>query len=235
MISHAFIFARGGSKGLPKKNIKLLAGKPLICYSIEIALQVLMIDKVFVSTDSDEIASIAKQAGAIIINRPKELASDCSPERLSWRHAVQWVNERYGHFDHFISLPATSPLRNIIDVQSAMDHFNKSVADTCIAVTPASRSPYFNMVTRDEKSEVNLVNKVDTMLSRRQDAPPVYDITTLVYVTTPAVIERDSALFDGKVCCIEVPKERAVDIDDIYDFYLAEAIINNRDKEDVKQ
>jgi len=234
MSCHAFIFARGGSKGLPKKNIKLLAGKPLICYSIEVAQQASQIDKVFVSTDDSEIAAIAEQAGAIIIDRPSELASDHAPERLAWQHAVQWAIERYGEFNYFVSLPATSPLRDLSDIESAINHFHNSAADTCIAISPSSRSPFFNMVKRDATSAVELLNKATRSVSRRQDAPAVYDITTVVYVSKPEVIARDIGLFDGVVVSIEVPKERAVDIDDIYDFYLAEAIIKNKGKQDVK-
>lgn len=235
MSTYAFIFARGGSKGLANKNIKRLAGKPLICYSIEIALQVDSIDKVFVSTDDNEIAHIANEAGAVVIERPKELALDDSPERLAWRHAVTWVNKHYGQFEYFISLPATSPLRKVEDVNAAIERFQETTSDICIAVTPASRSPFFNMVKINEKHEVELVNQPKSAVFRRQDAPIVYDITTLVYVTKPIFINKYSGLFDGMVTSIEVPKERAVDIDDIYDFYLAEAIINNQGKEDVKQ
>lgn len=230
MNTYAFIFARGGSKGLPHKNTRLLAGKPLIGYSIDVAQQVKGIDKVFVSTDDTDISRIAKEAGAIVINRPKELALDDSPEWLSWKHAVQWVKQQYGHFDYFVSLPATSPLRKVEDVEKAIYRFRNTISDICIAITPASRSPFFNMVKINEKAEVELVNQLDSAVFRRQDAPTVYDITTLVYITKPAFISHNNGLFDGKVTSIEVPKERAVDIDDIYDFYLAEAIIHNQGK-----
>ena len=95
MKNFAFIFARGGSKGLPGKNIKQLAGKPLIHYSIETAKECPSIDEVFVSTDDTAIADIARQAGAIIIERPADLASDTSPEWLSWRHGIEWVESNY--------------------------------------------------------------------------------------------------------------------------------------------
>lgn len=93
MIAHAFIFARGGSKGLPRKNILSLGDKPLICHSIYTAQHVKHFEKVFVSTDDREIKEIALAAGAIVIDRPVELASDHSPEWLSWRHAIDWVTE----------------------------------------------------------------------------------------------------------------------------------------------
>jgi N-acylneuraminate cytidylyltransferase len=221
----AFIFARGGSKGLPRKNIKLLVGKPLLQYSIDTALAVPSIEHVFVSTDDTEIADVARASGAIVIERPAELASDTSPEWLSWRHAIEWVQARYGEFDGFISLPATSPLRSIDDVEGAINKLFTSKADICISVTPASRSPFFNMVKQTETGMVELVNKPQGEVARRQDAPAVFDITTVVYATTPHFVLNQYGIFSGKVTSIEVPKERAVDIDDIYDFKLVEAII----------
>ncbi|HAS6321174.1 cytidylyltransferase domain-containing protein [Vibrio vulnificus] len=221
----AFIFARGGSKGLPRKNIKLLAGKPLLQYSIDTALAAPSIEHVFVSTDDSEIADVALASGAIVIERPAELASDTSPEWLSWRHAIEWVQAHYGEFDGFISLPATSPLRSIDDVEGAINKLFTTEADICISVTPASRSPFFNMVKQTETGMVELVNKPQGEVARRQDAPAVFDITTVVYATTPHFVLNHYGIFSGKVTSIEVPKERAVDIDDIYDFKLAQAIL----------
>lgn len=225
MRNFAFIFARGGSKGLPGKNIKPLAGKPLLQYSIDVALLSDLIEQVFVSTDDPNIAQFVVNGGAILIERPAELATDQSPEWLSWRHAVEWATEHYGSFDGFVSLPATSPLRSQEDVEAAIVKRQSENADICIAVTPASRSPYFNMVKYNEVGFVELVNQPEGEVSRRQDAPKVFDITTVVYATTPQFVLENYGLFSGKVASIEVPKARAVDIDDIYDFRLAEAII----------
>jgi N-acylneuraminate cytidylyltransferase len=226
MKNFAFVFARGGSKGLPGKNIRPLAGKPLIEYSIDIAKQCPSIDEVFVSTDDAGIAEIARKAGAIIIERPASLASDTSPEWLSWRHAIEWVEEHYGEFQNFVSLPATSPLRSVDDVEGAIVKLENTIADICISVTPASRSPYFNMVQVLDDETCELVIKPEGAVTRRQDAPDVFDITTVVYVATPIFIQNNNSLFSGKVTNVVVPKERAVDIDDIYDFLLAEAIVS---------
>lgn len=221
----AFIFARGGSKGLPGKNIKPLNGKPLLQYSIETAKKVKQINDIFVSTDCAAIAAVALQNGAKVINRPAELATDTSPEWLSWRHAIQYVSEHFGAFERFISLPATSPLRNELDVQAALDKLDSTSAEICISVTPASRSPYFNMVKQIENGFIEIVNKPKGEVVRRQDAPAVFDVTTVVYVTSPKFILNNFGVFSGKVTCIEVPKERAVDIDDIYDFQYAECLL----------
>jgi len=225
MKTHAFVFARGGSKGLASKNIKELAGKPLLQYSIETARASKLIDKVFVSTDDNKIAKVAVDCGAIVIDRPAELAGDDTPEWLAWRHAIDWVYNRYGSFDCFVSLPATSPLRSVEDVDLAITKKKDANADVCIAVTPASRSPYFNMVEMSEEGCIELVITTHGNVMRRQDAPLVYDITTVVYVSTPKFINKNYGLFSGKIVSIVVPKSRAVDIDDIYDFKLAEIIM----------
>jgi len=225
MKNYAFIFARGGSKGLPGKNIKLLAGKPLLEYSVEVALNSPSIDKVFVSTEDVNIANVALKSGAFVIDRPPELATDISPEWLSWRHAIEWIQHEFGEFDGFVSLPVTSPLRAVEDVEGAIEKLRNSHADICISITAASRSPFFNMVKSTNDGFVELVNCPSTNVTRRQDAPEVFDITTVVYATTPDFVLNSYGLFSGKVTSVEVPKKRAVDIDDIYDFRLAEAIL----------
>jgi len=232
MTSYAFIFARGGSKGIPGKNIKPLLGKPLIQYSIEVALQASGINKVFVSTDDADIAKISRSNGAIVIDRPIELAQDDSSEWQAWKHAISWVREQYGDFEEFISLPATSPLRSVKDVESAALRRSNIGADICIAITPASRSPYFNMVKKLNNSLIELVNKPTNLISRRQDAPEVFDITTVVYVADVEFIMNNDNIFDGIVTSIEVPRHRAVDIDDMHDFNFAESILNNTFGED---
>lgn len=227
MSAYAFVFARGGSKGLPGKNIKKLAGKPLLQYSIDSAKACKNIDKVFVSTDDVEIAKVAREHNAIVIDRPAQLAQDGTPEWLAWRHAIEWVIAKYGSFDYFVSLPATSPLRSVEDIDSALLKQQEKKSDICIAVTPANRSPYFNMVVYNDSGCVELASKSQTEIVRRQDAPAVFDITTVVYVSTPKFILDNYGLFSGKVSSIEIPKSRAVDIDDIYDFKLAEAILSS--------
>ena len=117
MTAHAFIFARGGSKGIPRKNLTLLDGKPLLLYSIELARQIDAVDKCYVSTDDDEIAKMALDNGAEVIERPKELADDRSPEWAAWQHAVTYLDHLNLSFDTFVSLPTTAPLRVLSDVK----------------------------------------------------------------------------------------------------------------------
>lgn len=219
----AFIFARGGSKGLPGKNIRELGGLPLMAHSIRTAQQVARVDKIYVSTEDEAIARVAREFGAEVIDRPAELATDTAPEWLAWRHAIDTVFARAGAFDIFLSLPATSPLRSVDDVNACLDALNDST-DVVVTVTPAARSPYFNMVTRTQEGQTNLVIGGHGA-ARRQDAPAVYDLTTVAYVTRPEFVRTHDRLFDGRVGSVVVPKIRAVDIDDIHDFQFAEVLI----------
>jgi N-acylneuraminate cytidylyltransferase len=224
----AFIFARGGSKGLPGKNIRPLAGKPLIAWSIEHALAVSRIDRVIVSTDSMEIAAVAKQYGAEApFVRPSELAADSSPEWLAWRHALNYVRETTGTFPKvMISVPTTAPLRLPIDIENCLDEYEKGDADIVITVTDAHRSPYFNMVKAKIDGSVGLVNPPQLNIERRQDAPLVYDMATVCYVARPDFVMTHNAIFDGRVKAVHVPTERAIDIDTLIDFKIAECLLN---------
>lgn len=228
MRTFAFIFARGGSKGLPRKNILELGGKPLIVHSIEIAKKVSQIEEIFVSTDDQEIAEIANRNGAVTINRPVELATDNSPEWLSWQHAVEFVIERFGDFERFLSLPATSPLRNIYDVQSCLD-LCKTDSDFVVTMTESNRSPWFNMVKKDINGRVNLLLKdFGNQLKTRQSAPKTFDMTTVAYVTSPSFILKNSCFWDGSVIGVEIPPERAIDIDTKLDFEIANFLYSQK-------
>ncbi|MCD5987014.1 acylneuraminate cytidylyltransferase family protein [Pseudomonas sp. CDFA 553] len=227
MNAYAFVFARGNSKGLSGKNIKLLGGKPLLGHAIDVARQVPEIKKVFVSTDSDAIASVAREYGAEVIERPQELATDEAPEWLAWQHAIQYLQARGERFDLFVSLPATSPLRSAEDVASCISSVDDDV-DVVVTVTPAARSPFFNMLVRDERGVSSIVCAGDNY-HRRQDAPEVYDMTTVAYVARPDYILNHAKLFAGRVRSVIVPRERAIDIDDIYDFKMAEIFLMERE------
>lgn len=228
----AFIFARGNSKGLPGKNIKPLGDIPLIAHSIRVAQQVQGIDKVFVSTDSQAIAEVARAYSAEVIVRPDELATDTAAEWLAWRHAIAYLQARGESFDIFISLPATSPLRNTDDVRNCLASLDQDT-DVVVTVTPAARSPYFNMVVRDAEGKSQLVCAGERV-HRRQDAPAVYDMTTVAYVTRPVFVMNNERIFSGRVKSVVVPRERAVDIDDIYDFKMAEMLYADRESAHVE-
>ncbi len=231
MRTFAFVFARGGSKGLPGKNIRPMLGKPLLAYSIELAKKMAVFEQVFVSTDDAAIAEVAIACGAEVIERPADLAADHSPEILAWRHAIQWTQERYGPFERFVSLPATAPLRAMLDVENALEALHARQADICLSMTPAQRSPYFNMVKTNAEGLIELACSVEGTVVRRQDAPVLFDLTTVVYATYCSYVMNCISLFDGRVTAVEVPKERAVDIDDWVDFQLAETLMAVRERQ----
>lgn len=228
----AFIFARGGSKGLPGKNIRPLHGKPLIAWSIEHALAVKRIERVIVSTDSKEIATVARDYGAEVpFIRPAELALDDSPEWLAWRHALNYFRETMGAWPEvMVSVPSTAPLRLPQDIENCLNEYEKGGADMVITVTDAHRSPYFNMVKANADGTVGLVNPPQSAIARRQDAPVVYDMATVCYVANPKFIMDHSAIFEGRVKAVRVPTERAIDIDTLLDFQIAECILNVREQ-----
>jgi len=226
----AFIFARGGSKGLPGKNIKPLAGKPLIGWAIEQALAVDRITRVVVSTDDAEIAAVARDCGAQVpFSRPDYLASDTASEWDAWRHALESLRDTEGKLpDPFISIPATSPLRLPEDIAACLDLYENSGSDMVVAVTEPHRNPWFNMVRARDDGTLVPVNTPDGTVARRQDAPVVYDMTTFSYVANPQYVLTQRSLFSGKVRAVEVPVERAIDIDTQHDFDIAEFLMTKR-------
>jgi N-acylneuraminate cytidylyltransferase len=221
----AFVFARGGSKGVPRKNIRLLAGKPLIAHAIATARASRWIQRVVVSTDDAEIADVALQWGAEVpFMRPAELARDDSPEWLAWRHAIHELHQRAEPLDVFVSVPTTAPLRAVDDVDACIETLLQGDADVVITVKRAERSPYFNMVVIDN-GFARLVIPPSKQVFTRQSAPRVYDMTTVAYAARPQFILHANGLFEGNVKSVVVPPERALDIDTPLDFAFAEFLM----------
>ena len=225
----AFVFARGGSKGVPRKNVRMLGGKPLIAYSIETALASRLVDRVVVSTDDREIAGVARRFGAEVpFIRPAELATDTTPERLAWQHAIRAIRQIDGPeaIDVFVSLPPTAPFRSVADIDACIESLVESDADTVIGVTEAHRNPWFNMVIVENDGSARLVMDKESWVGRRQDAPAVFDITTVAYAARPEAVLNTNTIFDGKLKAIEVPPDRAIDIDTELDFQFAEFLLH---------
>lgn len=221
----AFIFARGGSKGLPGKNTKLLNGKPLIAHSIDFALNSPDIDDVIVSTDSDKIATAAKDYGASVpFLRPPELATDTSPEMDSWKHAIEFYQSHIGAFDRFISLPVVSPLREQKDLSKIWPLLKK--ADFVISAKKSDANPYFNLV---ERGEVGFeLCKPLKNIYRRQDSKDVFQIIPMYYACKPDTVKKCRSLWDGKIEIIEIPTKRAADVDTEDDFQYLEFLFKKR-------
>lgn len=220
----AFIFARGGSKGLPRKNLLPLQGKPLIVHAIEMGHSLRGVKKVVVSTDSEEIAEVARVAGAEVpFLRPAELATDLVPEWAAWQHAIRVMRSAGERVDVFLSLPPTAPLRSREDVECCLDTFSQQQPDVVVTVREADRNPYFNMVRCKPDRSVQLV--AEGNFDRRQDAPPIYDLTTVAYVARADFVLSTNRLFDGRVRAVLIPRERALDIDTPLDMVVAQALV----------
>jgi CMP-N-acetylneuraminic acid synthetase len=214
--------ARGGSKGLPGKNIKMFCGKPLIAHTIEQAKQSKYIDRVIVSTEAEEIAQISLEYGAEVpFIRPMELARDSSSTVDVLLHVINWLEDvdRYD-FDILLLLHVTTPLRSIEDIDKSVSLLVEEQADNVISVTEARRNPYFNMVEEDSDGFVRLVK--EGCFSTRQAAPKVYDMNASIYVWWKNVLKEGKKIFLKKTNAYVMPKERSIDIDDDLDFRIAE-------------
>lgn len=218
----AFIFARGGSKGIPNKNLKLLNGKPLIYYSISQALRSKYIQSVVVSTDSIEIAEVAKSYGALVpFMRPDVLATDTAAEWKAWQHAINTYREIYSSdLKLFISVPCTSPLRLSEDLDLCIEQYFKDSVDIVLTGTKSKKNPYFNIFKKDASGYFSKV--ISSQVTRRQDAPTVYDLTTVCYVGNPSYILTHDSFDQARIGLVEIPYPRSIDIDDITEFNLCE-------------
>ncbi|MDC0335480.1 acylneuraminate cytidylyltransferase family protein [Pseudodesulfovibrio sp.] len=226
MKTYGFIFARGGSKGVPGKNIKMLGGKPLIAWSIDAGKESGLLERIIVSTDDEEIAEVAREYGAEVpFMRPAELASDTAPEWLAWQHAIEAVDP----FDIFVSLPATSPLRTVNDVVDCVELYKQGDCDMVITAYKASHHPSYDMVYEDENGHAQLVLPPDKAIHRRQDTMEVLNMTTIAYVTSPEFVLNHDSMYEGRMKTVVVPEERGVEIDTMTDFALTEFWLSRRD------
>ncbi|NMC62915.1 MAG: acylneuraminate cytidylyltransferase family protein [SAR324 cluster bacterium] len=222
------ICARGGSQGVPNKNIRPLLGKPLISHSILQAKASKLFEVIAVSSDSSEILSIAKEWGAdLLINRPSELASHAAPKIPAIRHCVTEAESLLGvHFDVCVDLDATSPLRNVRDIIDAVKLLERENAENVITACPARRSPYFNLVELNSDG-IAVLSKASTT-SRRQDSPPCYDMNASIYVWQRDVLFSSDTLFNRRTLLYVMPDERSLDIDSELDFEFVELLARKR-------
>lgn len=184
--------------------------------AIEQAAQIQDLSELIVSTDSEEIANAARDAGASVpFARPKEFSEDDSPEWYVWRHALEYVAENYGRLPEKLTvIPTTSPLRLPTDIEKCIQKFDHSGADVVLVFTDAKRNPFFNMVRKRSDGSLVLAAKPERLITRRQNAPAVYDLTTVAYVVKPEYVLSADGLFNGgRIEGVYVPPERAVDID----------------------
>ncbi|MCY9692557.1 acylneuraminate cytidylyltransferase family protein [Paenibacillus alginolyticus] len=222
------ICARAGSKGVRNKNIKDIAGKPLIAYSIEQAILSGLFDKIAVSSDSEEILSVAKSYGAnYLIKRPDTLASDTAPKIPAIQHALRESETIFGEsFEVIVDLDATSPLRNADDIRACVELLQSRQVSNVITGCTAKRSPYFNLVEVNNQGFVSLSKKLQNPVFRRQDAPKCYDLNASIYVWKRDILFKDNnSVFNHDTLLYEMPEERSVDIDNELDFEFVEFLL----------
>jgi len=214
------ICARGGSKGVKNKNIKEINGKPLIAYTIEQAKESGIFDHIVISTDSDDIATIAKAYGAeVFFKRSAEMASDTAGKLDVIRDAFVRSEEYYKkEYEYLVDLDATAPLRGVDDIVQSFEQFLKDDNDNLITAMPGRRSPYFNLVEVDKNGKVALSKTLDSSVVRRQDAPKSYDMNASIYIWKRDAILNEKALFLEKTGLYVMPEERSIDIDTPLDY-----------------
>lgn len=223
----AIIPARGGSKGLPGKNIKELCGKPLVAWSIEAGLKSKYVDEVMTSTDDEKIAEISKKYGASVpFLRPSELASDTATTFDAVKHTIDYYkNELKKEFDYIVLLEPTSPLREVFDIDMAIEILLESRADSIVGICKTeSQNPAF-LVSKNENGLISGYENKDMVVLRRQEIKDVYFFEGTIYVSKTDVLLDKKTFYHDNTIGYEVPKYKSLEIDDIIDFVMVEAIM----------
>jgi CMP-N,N'-diacetyllegionaminic acid synthase len=230
------ICVRAGSRGVVNKNIRSMCGKPLLVHSIEQAAASGLFDQIAVSSDSQEILDIAREAGAtILVQRPAELAQDTSPKVPAIRHCLQSAEAQTGHeFDTIVDLDATSPLRTVEDIRACVELVETDAEVTnVITAAPARRSPYFNLIEQSVDGTVSVSKKPPGAVVRRQDAPACFDMNASIYAwRRQALLAHDSIFLYGTRLHV-MPEERSIDIDSELDFKIVEMLMGSESRRGV--
>ena len=228
------ICARGGSTGVPGKNIMPIAGKPLIGWSVETALSEDRITDVIVSTDDEKIADVAQSFGAKKpFMRPDDLATKEAGKFGVWKHALGACEEAYNtKYDFFIDIDCTTPLLDEKDLKGFMDAFLSAQEaddfDGMFTVAPSHRNPYFNLVEEDEQGYLALSKSIETKVESRQKSPKTLDIVAGFYIFKADYIRKGSYLMDGRLRGYEVEPEKSFDIDEPFDAELVSWLMERK-------
>ena len=224
--------ARGGSKGLPRKNIKLLDGKPLIQYTIEIAQQSSLLHSVIVSSEDEEIIEVSKSLGAEVpFVRPSELSLDNSTSLSVVQHTLNFYKERGEAFDAVCLLQVTYPFREVHFLDEAIDKFIKEDSDSLISVSkiPHVYNPHWAIVSNKD-GYLNIATGDEEIITRRQDLPDAYHRNGSIYITKSSIVLEENSLYGSKMSYIESPNQEDINIDTEEDWKLAEEYLVNRKK-----
>ena len=220
----SIIPARGGSKGLPKKNILELAGKPLIAWTIESSLKSKYISKTIVSSDCDEILNISSKYGSEILKRPDELASDTATTFDALKHTL----ENVGKYDYVVLLQPTSPLRSEKHIDEAIELLKEKNADAIISVCEVEHSPLWSN-TLDENLDMSDFLREEVLNKRSQDLPKYYRLNGAIYICkTEELLENKGFFIKENIYAYKMGKKHSVDIDEEIDFIIAEKLMQHK-------
>ena len=231
MSTLAVICARGGSKGVPLKNIRPINGKPLISWTIEQALRIKDFSNIIVSSDSHEIIDIACSYGIDVpFVRPLALSNDKAGKWDVWQHALS-ESEVYfkKKFDCFVDLDCTCPLREDSDIYKALNQYNNKNVDGLVSVSPSRKNPYFNMVELSETG-LKISKPLPEFIKSRQEAPVVFDHIAALYVLNTNYLRKAKNLFDGNVYPYDLGVLKGVDIDTEADFEYVQYMLSNLER-----
>lgn len=216
--------ARGGSKGIPKKNIKELSGKPLIYYSIDIARGVTSDENICVSTDSDEIMECVEKYGLKIpFKRPAELATDHIGTNEVLLHALKFYEDKGKEIDTILLLQPTSPFRKVQHIIEAYKLYSNEL-DMLVSVKETEANPYYNCFEVDDNGYL-VISKGDGKLERRQDAPKAYEYNGSIYIINPKALKEKGLSGMNKIARYEMDAFYSIDLDTMFDWKLAELMI----------
>lgn len=219
--------ARGGSKGVPDKNIKLLGGKPLLAYTAEIALNSKMLSKVVLSSDSDKIIAVAKQIGLEVpFKRPSNLAEDQSPTLPVLLHALSYYESIGETFDAVCLLQVTSPFRTVEFLDEAITTFIKNKTDSLISVleVPHEYNPHW-VFEESKNGNLKISTGDNKIISRRQELPIAYHRDGSIYITKTSVLQNQNSMYGDSISYIKSSKKMYVNIDTMQDWERAEQIV----------
>lgn len=216
--------ARGGSKGIPRKNIKLLGNKPLIYYAIDIARNFVSDNNICVSSDDEEIINLVEQYGLKVpFKRPYELATDTASGNDVINHAISYYNREGVNFDVVVELQPTSPFRKTSDVKNALDLFDNTL-DMVVSVKETASNPYY--VLFEENSKGFLEKSKKGNFTRRQDCPKVYELNGAVYVMNVKSLEKMEIKDFTKIVKSVMDEENSIDLDSPSDWEYAEYLFS---------
>lgn len=223
----AVVPARGGSKGVPGKNIRSAGGKPLIAWVIEAAKKSRYIDRLIVSTDDEKIMVVAKEFGCDApFKRPLELAGDESPTALAIQHAI----ENVPGYDYVVTLQPTSPLTEAADIDACIQKCVQGKADACVSVVAVPKSPYW-MFTMDGGNAIKPLMGKEFLKKRRQELPPVCMPNGAIYVTACEFLKKVHSLYADRTLGHIMAHEKSIDIDTELDFLFFETLVSKERKD----